>query len=69
MDTRSQRRRDDILSSLNASVEAMNIAKELASITSVKAVFGSASAILTVIRVGFLLVHPDQPQADVYRIL
>jgi hypothetical protein len=64
MSTESQRRRDRILSSLNAAVEAMTIAKELASVTSAKVVFSSVSAILTMIRVGFLLVRPDQPQAD-----
>ena len=36
---------------LNAAIEAMNLAKELSSITPAKAVFGSVSVVLTMIRV------------------
>jgi predicted metal-dependent hydrolase len=69
MDANSQRHRDVTFSTLNAAIEAMNLAKEAVSITSAKAVFGSVSIILTMIRVSFLLVHLDQPQANGYRIL
>jgi hypothetical protein len=62
MDTNSQRRRDGGLSLLNAAIEAMNLAKEVSSATPVKAIFGSVSAILVMIRVRFLLVRPDRPQ-------
>ena len=51
MDSPSQRRRVVTLSSLNVAVEAMNLAKELASITPAKAVFGSVSLVLAMTRV------------------
>jgi hypothetical protein len=57
MDAKSQRRRDVTLSSLNAAIEAMNLAKEIASITPAKAVFGSVSVVLAMIRVSFLPAH------------
>ena len=46
-----QKRRDDALSLLNVAIEVMNLAKEVSSITPAKAVFGSVSALLTMIRV------------------
>jgi len=57
MATKSQQsnRRDVALSSLNAAVQAVNLAKELSSVTPAKAVFGTVSVILTMIRVSF---HP-----------
>ena len=56
MDENSNREkwRDGVLSSLNAAIEAMNLAKELASVTPAKAVFGSVSVLLTMIRVSVL---------------
>ena len=48
---------DGALSSLNAAIDALNLSKETMSITPAKAAFGSASVLLTTIRVGFLLVH------------
>ena len=64
MDANSRRskRRDDgapSLSSLNAAIEAMNLAKEVSSMTPAKAVFGSVSVLLTMIRVGSLLISYD----------
>jgi hypothetical protein len=53
MDAKTQRRRAVTLASLNVSIEAMNLAKEIASITPAKAVFGSVSVILAMIRVSF----------------
>jgi len=44
-------RRDGVLSTLNVAIEAMNLAKEISSITPAKAVFGSVSVLLTMIRV------------------
>jgi hypothetical protein len=61
-------RRDGALPSLNVAIEAMNLAKEALSMTPAKAAFGSVSILLTMIRVGFLLVRLNQPQANVYRI-
>ena len=57
MDPKSQRPkgRGGILSSLNVAIEAMNLAKEISSITPAKAVFGSVSVFLTMIRVRPLL--------------
>ena len=57
MDANSGREKwqDGILSSLNAAIEAMNLAKELASVTPAKAVFGSVGVLLTMIRVSVLL--------------
>jgi len=43
---------------LNATIEALNLAKEISSITPAKAVFGSVTVILTTIKVSFLL-KPD----------
>ena len=56
MDKRSkqQERRDGALSLLNAAIEAVNLAKEVSSITPAKAVFGSVGIVLTMIRVPFL---------------
>lgn len=62
------RRRDGIVSSLNAVVDGLNLAEELSSITPAKAVFGSVSALLTVIRVIFLPAHFSRFLANVYRI-
>jgi len=57
MDTKSQRpkERGGILSSLNVAIEATNLAKEASSITPAKAVFGTVSILLAMIRVRFLL--------------
>ena len=63
MNAKSQRpkRRDGAISPLNAAIEALNLAKEISSATPAKAVFGSVSAILTMIRVRFLLCrNPHQ---------
>jgi len=43
--------RDGVLSSLNVTIEALNLAKEISGITPAKAAFGSVSALLTVVRV------------------
>ena len=53
MEARPQRPkgRDGTVSSLNAAIETMNLAKEVTSITPAKAVFGSVSVLLTMIRV------------------
>jgi len=47
--------RDGALSSLNAAVEALNLAKEVSSVTPAKAVFGTVGVILKMIKVSFLL--------------
>lgn len=62
MDARSKqsKRRDDVLSSLNVTIEGLNLAQNLSSITPAKAVFSIVSAILTMIRASFLLL-PEGP--------
>ena len=70
MDPKTLRRRDGALSSLNVAIETINLAKEISSITPAKAVFGSVGIVLTMIRVGILLVCTRQSQTnEVYRIL
>ena len=59
-DSKQQKRRDNTLSLLNAAIEAMNLAKEVSSATPAKAVFGSVSALLTMIRVRFLPFCGDE---------
>jgi len=48
--------REGTISALFAAIEAVNLAKELSSITPAKAVFGSVSVVLAMIKVGFLLL-------------
>jgi len=66
MEAESQRPKahEGVISGLNAAIEAMNLAKEISSITPAKAVFGSVSVILAMIRVSPLLVCVDHPQAE-----
>ena len=47
--------RSGLRSTLNVSIEAMNLAKEISSVTPAKAVFGSVSVVLTMVRVRFIL--------------
>ena len=70
MDTKSQpqKRQDGALSSLNAAIEAMNLAKEISSITPAKAVFGSVSVVLTMIRVRFPPLQRSVPRSHIARI-
>ena len=58
MQSKSQRpnEQEGVISALNAAIETLNLAKEISSITPAKAVFGSVSVILAMIRVSFLLV-------------
>jgi len=54
----------DALSLLNAAVAALNLAKELSSVTPAKAVFGTVGVILTMIRVSFLLACVERLQDE-----
>ena len=54
--TQEPERRDSALPSLNAAIEAMNLAKEVANMVPAKEVFGSVAMLLTMIRVGFLVL-------------
>ena len=50
-DSKQKKRQEGIISSLNAAIEAMNLAKGVATVTPAKAVFSSVSILLTMIRV------------------
>jgi len=58
--------RDGTLSSLNIAIEAMNLAKEVSSITPAKAVFGSVSILLMMVRVRFLVSYDRKSHAHVW---
>ena len=61
-DTQPPKRRDNVISSLNMAIEVLNIAKDVMSHTPAKAVFGSVSALLVMIRVySFLLCVVEFP--------
>ena len=59
-DSRRQQRKDNVLSSLNVAIEALNLTKEVLSITPAKAVCGSVSVILAMIRVRLSLIYVDR---------
>jgi len=63
---RRPKEQEGAISVLNAAIEAMNLAKEISSITPANAVFGSVSVILTMTRVGFLPVCVDRVQAEMH---
>ena len=73
MDTKPQqpKGRGGTLSSLNVAIVTMNLAKEISGVTPAKAVFGSVSILLTMIRVCFLpvirrseLIHGQDSMAN-----
>lgn len=69
MDKKSQR--VGAILALNVAVEAIDLAEKISSITPAKTTFGSVSAVLVMIRVCSLRVHPGRLLAItsiVYRI-
>ena len=54
--TQQPKEQEGTVSALNTLIEALNLAKEISSITPAKAVFGSASILLSMVRVSLLLV-------------
>jgi len=65
MAAKSQRpkgRDSSTLSLLNAAIDALNLAKELSSVTPAKAVFGTVSVLLTMVKVCFLLFSDEMLQ-------
>ena len=54
-ETEPPKRQDNTISSLNMAIDILNIAKEVSSVTPAKAVFGSVSVLLVMIRVSSLL--------------
>ena len=55
--------RDAILSSLNMAIDALSLAKEISSITPAKAVFGTVTILLTMIKVRSLLFRDEMFRA------
>ena len=55
--------RDGDFSSLNTTIDDLNLAKEASSITPAKAVFGSVAILLTMIRVSFFLFYDETLRA------
>ena len=49
--------REGVISALNGFIEMFNLAKEISSNTPAKAVFGSVSVLLAMIRVSILTFH------------
>jgi len=66
MDPVSQRQKGqgNAISSLSVAIEALNLAKEISSIAPAKAVFGSSSILLTMIRV--CLLPDDLLEVNIY---
>jgi len=65
MATKSQRptpAREGTVSTLNAAIEAMDLAEKISSITPAKAVFGTVVILLTIIKVCFLLFRDEMFQ-------
>ena len=58
--------RDGTLSSLNIAIEVMNLAKEVSTITPAKAVFGSVSILLTMVKVRSLVFHDRMSHVHVW---
>ena len=68
MDKKSQqpKGREGTLTSLNAAIEALNLAKEISGVPPAKAAFGSVSVLLTMVRVRFLLFCDDGFEVHMY---
>ena len=65
MDAKSskrQKRRENALCLLDAAIEAMNLVKEISGGTPAKAVFGSVSVLLTMIKVRLRPFYGDASQ-------
>jgi len=56
--------RDGHISELNTAIEALNLAKDSSGIVLAKAVFGSVSVVLAMIRVSFLPIFVDRLQTE-----
>ena len=59
---------DGALYSLNAAINNVDLARDTTSVKPAKDTFGSASVLLTTIRVRFLLAHAVRLLTDVVRI-
>ena len=55
--------RDGVLSTLNLTIDGLNLAKEVSSVTPAKAAFGTVAILLAMIRVSSHLSYNERPQA------
>ena len=60
------KRWDGVISSLNVTIEALNLAKEISGIVPAKVAFGSVSALLMIIRVPFFPFYDDDLQTHIH---
>jgi hypothetical protein len=58
--------RDGVLSTLNVLIQALDIAKDACGIPPAQIALGSASVLLTMIRVGFPILCEDEPLTRVF---
>lgn len=64
--TQSPKRCDNVVSSLNMAIDILNLAKEASSVTPAKAVFGSVSLLLAMIKVRSLLSRVVELQVHIF---
>ena len=64
--SKRQKGRDSALSLLNVAIDGFNLVKEVSSATPAKAVFGSVSILLAMIKVGFFLFCEGTHQTHVF---
>jgi len=60
IEAQQRKRRDNIISSLNLAIDALDLAGGIVDIIPAKAVFGPVGVLLTMIRVGFPLANADR---------
>ena len=60
--SKQQKRQENAISLLNVAIETLNLAKEVSSATPAKAVFGSVSVLLTMIKVRLRPFYGDASQ-------
>ena len=65
-EAKQQKRRDNVLSLLDTAIQTMDLAEKVSSPTPAKAVFGSVSVLLTMIRVRPFLFCGDGLQVHTY---
>jgi hypothetical protein len=60
------KRRNSVLSTLDVSIQALNLAKDTCGIPQAQVAFGSASVLLLMIKVRFPPLYEDDPLAQAY---
>ena len=61
------RGRGGVLSSLNMTINALDLAKESTGVTPARTAFTSASVLLTLIKVRFLPIYASRPSANAHK--